>query len=59
MATVLGARLIRLARPSRLNAGVIAAVLLTSLTTGFMGGLIVWALWRYDLLNPREHGQHP
>ena len=33
-----------------LNLGVIVAVLLASLAAGFMGGLIVWALWRYDLL---------
>ena len=33
-----------------LNLGVVVAVLLASLAAGFMGGLIVWALWRYDLL---------
>ena len=33
-----------------LNVGVVVAVLLASLAAGFMGGLIVWALWRYDLL---------
>jgi hypothetical protein len=33
-----------------LNLGAIVAVLLASLAAGFMGGLIVWAVWRYDLL---------
>jgi hypothetical protein len=36
------------ARP--LNLGVIVAVLLASLAAGFMGGIIVWAVWRFDLL---------
>jgi hypothetical protein len=33
-----------------LNVGVVVAVLLATVTAGFVGGLIVWALWRYDLL---------
>jgi hypothetical protein len=33
-----------------LNLGVVVAVLLASLAAGFMGGFIIWALWRYDLL---------
>jgi hypothetical protein len=33
-----------------LNVGVVVAVLLATLTAGLMGGLIVWAVWRYDLL---------
>ena len=37
-----------------LNLGVVVAVLLASLAAGFMGGLIVWALWRYDLLRLGE-----
>jgi hypothetical protein len=40
-----------------LNLGVVVAVLLASLAAGFMGGVIVWALWRYDLLHlgdPRQ-----
>ena len=34
-----------------LNLGIVVAVLLASLAAGFMGGLIVWALWRYDVLH--------
>jgi hypothetical protein len=34
----------------RLHVGVVVAVLLASLAAGFMGGVIVWALWRFDLL---------
>ena len=34
----------------RLHAGVVVAVLLASLCAGFTGGVIVWALWRFDLL---------
>ena len=37
------------------NLGVVVAVLLASLAAGFMGGLIVWAVWRYDLLRLRDH----
>ena len=33
-----------------LNIGVVVAVLLATFTAGLMGGLIVWAVWRYDLL---------
>jgi hypothetical protein len=33
-----------------LNIGVVVAVVLATLTAGFVGGLIVWAVWRYDLL---------
>lgn len=41
-----------------LNLGVVVAVLVASLAAGFMGGLIVWALWRYDLLQLSDrHGQ--
>ena len=40
-----------------LNLGVVVAVLLATLTAGFIGGLIVWALWRYDLL--RLSDRHP
>jgi hypothetical protein len=36
--------------PRPLNIAVVVAALLASLAAGFMGGLIVWALWRYDLL---------
>lgn len=39
-----------------LNAGVIVAVLLATLAAGFLGGFIVWALWRYDLLHLSERG---
>lgn len=45
--------------PRPLNIGVIVAVLLASLTAGFMGGVIVWALWRYDLLGLAERRQEP
>jgi hypothetical protein len=45
--------------PRAVNLGVIAAVLLASLAAGFMGGFIVWALWRYDLLNPGDRQRHP
>jgi hypothetical protein len=34
-----------------LNLGIVVAALLASLAAGFMGGLIVWALWRYDVLH--------
>jgi uncharacterized protein (DUF2062 family) len=36
--------------PRPLNVGVVVAVLLGTLTAGFIGGFIVWAVWRYDLL---------
>ena len=42
-----------------LNLGVIVAVLLASLAAGFMGGLIVWALWRYDLLQLSDRHSQP
>ncbi|HEY7520498.1 MAG TPA: hypothetical protein VIE36_19590 [Methylomirabilota bacterium] len=42
------------ADPRALNAGVIVAVVLATLTAGFMGGLIVWALWRWNLLRIRD-----
>jgi uncharacterized protein (DUF2062 family) len=32
------------------NAGIVLAVLVASLAAGFIGGVIVWAVWRYDLL---------
>jgi len=38
-----------------LNVGAIVAVLLASLAAGFMGGLIVWVVWRYDLLRLGDH----
>jgi hypothetical protein len=41
--------------PHALNLGVLVAVLLASLTAGFMGGIIVWALWRFDLLQLGDH----
>ena len=41
-----------------LNLGVVVAVLVASLAAGFMGGLIVWALWRFDLLQLSDrHGR--
>jgi hypothetical protein len=43
------------AEPPALNAGVVVAVLLASLAAGFVGGVIVWAVWRYDLLHLKEH----
>ena len=53
--------MIRLARrahgasdPGDLKLGVVVAVLLASLAAGFMGGLIVWMLWRFDLLQLGE-----
>jgi len=42
-----------------LNLGVVVAVLLASLAAGFMGGLIVWALWRYDLLQLSDRPHQP
>lgn len=42
-----------------LNLGVIVAVLLASLAAGFVGGLIVWAVWRYDLLRLADHPREP
>ena len=42
-----------------LNLGVVVAVLLASLTAGFVGGFIVWALWRYDLLHLSDHRGQP
>jgi hypothetical protein len=42
-----------------LNLGVIVAVLLASLAAGFMGGLIVWALWRFDLLQLGDRRREP
>ena len=42
-----------------LNVGAIVAVLLASLAAGFMGGLIVWAVWRYDLLRLGDHRGEP
>ena len=46
--------------PTRaLNMGVIVAVLVASLAAGFLGGFIVWALWRYDLLNQGDDRRHP
>lgn len=45
--------------PRPLNIGVIVAVLLASLTAGFIGGFIVWALWRYDLLHLSDRRGEP
>jgi hypothetical protein len=45
--------------PPAINMGVVVAVLLASLAAGFVGGFIVWALWRYDLLNLGDRRQHP
>jgi hypothetical protein len=42
-----------------LNLGVIVAVLLASLAAGFMGGIIVWALWRFDLLQLGDRRRDP
>lgn len=42
-----------------LNLGVVVAVLLATVTAGFIGGLIVWALWRYDLLRLGDHRGQP
>ena len=42
-----------------LNVGVVVAVLLASLTAGFIGGFIVWALWRYDLLHLSDRRGQP
>jgi hypothetical protein len=41
--------------PPALNAGVVVAVLLAFLAAGVVGGVIVWAVWRYDLLHLRGH----
>ena len=38
-------------RAPTLNMGVVLAVLLASLAAGFVGGVIVWLVWRYDILN--------
>jgi hypothetical protein len=45
--------------PRALNLGVIVAVLLASLAAGFMGGIIVWALWRFDLLQLGDRRHDP
>lgn len=45
--------------PRPINVGVIAAVLLASLAAGFIGGFVVWALWRYDLLNLGDRRRDP
>ena len=42
-----------------LNLGVVVAVLLASLAAGFMGGLLVWAVWRYDLFRLGDHRREP
>jgi hypothetical protein len=42
-----------------LNLGVVVAVLLASLAAGFMGGLIVWVLWRYDVLQLSDRHSQP
>lgn len=45
--------------PRTINMGVIVAVLLASLAAGFLGGFVVWVLWRYDLLHLGDHRRHP
>ena len=45
--------------PRALNLGVVVAVLLASLAAGFVGGFIVWALWRFDLLQLGDRRRHP
>ena len=40
-----------------LNIAVGVAVVLATLSAGFTGGLIVWALWRYDLLRLSSNSQ--
>jgi hypothetical protein len=44
--------------PRALNLGVVVAVLLATLAAGLTGGLIVWALWRFDLLQLSDR-RHP
>jgi hypothetical protein len=46
-------------QPRTINLGIIVAVLLASLAAGFIGGFVVWALWRYDLLNLGDRRRHP
>jgi hypothetical protein len=46
------------ARQPALNVGIVVAVLLASLAAGFLGGVIVWALWRFDLLHVGELRRH-
>jgi hypothetical protein len=41
-----------------LNIWIVVAVLLASLAAGFVGGVIVWALWRFDLLDVGELRRH-
>jgi hypothetical protein len=45
--------------PRAINIGVVVAVLLASLAAGFVGGVIVWALWRFDLLHLGDRRSHP
>jgi hypothetical protein len=42
-----------------INAGVVLAVLVATLAAGFIGGVIVWAVWRYDLLRVRDRRREP
>jgi nitrate reductase NapE component len=46
-------------QPQTINVGVIVAVLLASLAAGFVGGFIVWVVWRYDLLNAGGPRRYP
>jgi hypothetical protein len=55
----LAGRVQRAFDPRALNLGVIVAVLLASLAAGFMGGIIVWALWRFDLLQLGDRRREP
>jgi hypothetical protein len=38
-----------------INIGVVAAVLLAAVAAGYVAGLVVWALWRFDLLQLSDH----
>ena len=42
-----------------INAGIVLAVLVATLAAGFIGGVIVWAVWRYDLLRVRDRRREP
>ena len=42
-----------------LNLGALVAVLIATLAAGFMGGLIVWVVWRYDLLRLTDRRSEP
>lgn len=42
-----------------INLGVILAVVLATLTAGLFGGLLVWVVWHYDLLQPSDRRGQP